>query len=501
MPIDPLSELHIEIEWPDLELEPRDDYYSPHKEYLELDESLEAKIGVLQRMISELEEARDQASSATLDSHTGSAALAMTDGDTVEAASLIVEFLNSSWERANHCVECGNRAASPEGASFLSRLFGQDIDPRSWDYVHQVFHGISDLDGSDDGLIPLEAFYGESDACWDELEEWNFLEDRTTLLQSAVMLSGTWRDPSELAERLPIDEPYEPDIGHSRTARFLAGTYALLCLREQGVVLEEEAVSSIALDSALAALEWILPLAAPENGESLDEVIRTVHEIGLGYSRLDEMPFELDPDSDWVNEIRNTAASINHYLTRTIPPVTVFRHRFVNIVLADAGETVIAWVGNRRVGVLTSFDKEHFVVSAMPSPASAFAAGCAISLYVDLSLNLRGRQIVGLEREPGRRNGRRSVSIDRSFDRQVRDVSHGTHAPPKAHYVAPHIRHLMYGRPNRAHVALAPERLRNRMGPNDTWVSGHVRGRGNESDVIDRLRHYSMLADALGLLL
>lgn len=501
MPSDPMDELHIEIEWPDLDVEPKDDYHSPHKEYLELGETLDTKIGILQGLISELEEARDMASSATLDSHTGSAALAMTDGDTVEAASLIVQFLDSSWERANHCVERGNRAASPDGTSFLSRMFGQNIDSEAWDYVHEIFHGISEFDGPDDGLISLETFYGDSDACWDELEEWNFLEDRTTLLQSAVMLSGTWRDPSELAERLPIDEPYEPDADRSRTARFLAGTYALLCLREQGIVLEEEVVSSAPLDSALAALEWILPLATPDNGESIDEVIRTVSDVGLGYSRLDEMPFDLDPHSDWVDEIRNTAASINHYLTRTIPPITVFRHRFVSIILADADETVLAWVGNGKVGVLTSFDKEHFVVSAMPSPASAFAAGCAISLYVDLSLNLRGRQIMGLEREPSRRNRRRSVVIDRSFDRQVRDVSHGTHAPPKAHYVAPHIRHLLYGRPNRAHVAMAPERLRNRMGPNDTWVSGHVRGRGNETDVIDRLRQYSMLADALGLLL
>jgi hypothetical protein len=56
--------------------------------------------------------------------------------------------------------------------------------------------------------------------------------------------------------------------------------------------------------------------------------------------------------------------------------------------------------------------------------------------------------------------------------------------------------------PNPDHVALAPPRLRRRMGSSDTWVRAHIRAGSTVSgtQLQTRLSRYSMLADSLGML-
>lgn len=500
MIVDPEEELTIF--WPEIEVEDRDDYHTPHRRYLELDELLTTKMRLLEQEAERLERAKDVAEGADLDSHTGSCALAEASGDADLAQELIVAHLDASPERAMDCVERGMQDSGLPGTNFIDRIFGEEVDLSRWEILRQSLSWISDESSPSHGQMSLEDFYLSAHETWELLEIWDFLADETTAIQSAVMLSGTWRDPLDLIAHLPVNPPYDPDEEDIKVGRFLGATYGFLCLREHGVVLGESAPTAVDLSSDLETglLPWLLPAASPENEDVIPELCSVIASLGLSGAPLNESPFHLEPDSEWVEEIRNTAASVNHLLSRSIPDVVHFRHRDVQIVLAEGGENVVAWVGNKKTGVITSFDKEHFIVSAMPSPASAFAAGCAISLYVDLTVDLRRR--VGLERQSSGSvtTRRQTYGTTADFDRQMKQVRAGTHSPPEAHYVAPHIRHLVDKRPNRAHVAQAPERLRVRMGPHDTWVTGHMRGLGNVAQVVEWLREYSMLADMLGLL-
>ncbi len=498
--MDPEEELSII--WPDIDVPEHDDFYTPHRGYLELNDLLDAKIRLLEQEIEQLESARDCAASADLDSHAGSCALAETDGDPEMAQVLIIEHLDASPQRALDCVNRGYKDAGLDGSDFVSRLFGEDIDGTRWASLRQCLSWISDESTPSHGQMPLDDFYLSSQETWDRLEAWDFLADETTAFQSAVMLSGAWRDPIDYVARLPINPPYDADEDDLRTGRFLGAAYGFLCLREQGVVTDDVAPVVTGLEPGLDSmlLPWLLPASSNDNGDAIALLCVTLAAEGLAGAPLEESPFILDAPPDWVEEIRNTAASVSHVLTRSIPAVVQFSHKDVQIVLVDSGDTVIAWVGNKKNGVITSFDKENFAVSAMPSPASAFASGCAISLYVDLAFRPRTRAVIERKISHAGRSRRPTFGPTPEFSRQLRQVRGGTHAPPKAHYVAPHIRHLYDRRPNRAHVAEAPPSLRVRMGPHDTWVTGHMRGRGNVDEMVDWLRGRSMLADMIGLL-
>jgi hypothetical protein len=73
--------------------------------------------------------------------------------------------------------------------------------------------------------------------------------------------------------------------------------------------------------------------------------------------------------------------------------------------------------------------------------------------------------------------------------------------PPRPSIVAAHVRNLGDGQPSDKQLSQAPRRLLRRMGPHDTWVRQHRRGRGAPpQDIVNRLSRYSALADSLGLL-
>ena len=488
------------ILWPDLDVLDRDDYHSPHRRYLELEESLELKLVLLEKQIEQLEAAKELISTADLDSHTGSAALAEAEGDEDFAVHLIMNELDASFQRAKDCVSRGHREAGLDGSNFVSRLFGEEVDETGWNKIRDFLTTGAHNSSRGHGYMSIEDFYLDDSDCWNQLEMWDFLDDETTALQSSIMLSGTWRDPSSLAARLPVNPPYEADEDDIRLGRFLGATYGFLCLREQGIVVDTEETTSNNLESVLGFAPWVLPAASAGNSDELTRLLDVLDSLGMDASGLDDDPFSLTADADWVEEIRNTAASISSHLTKSLNGVAHLVHKDVQILLADGEDSVVAWVGNKRTGVITSFDRENFVVSAMPSPAAAFAAGCAISFYVDLTIDIRRMANIDKRVASGGRARRTEYIPTSGFHRQIREVANGTHRPPTAHFVAPHIRHLGNGRPNRAHVANAPERLRLRMGPHDTWVSGHVRGSGNVAEVMNRRRHYSMLADMIGLL-
>jgi hypothetical protein len=64
--------------------------------------------------------------------------------------------------------------------------------------------------------------------------------------------------------------------------------------------------------------------------------------------------------------------------------------------------------------------------------------------------------------------------------------------------VTSHVRSLSDTSPDPDRVGDAPEHLIRRMGPDDTWVTGHLRAGDNLESLLRRLEDTSILADALG---
>lgn len=166
----------------------------------------------------------------------------------------------------------------------------------------------------------------------------------------------------------------------------------------------------------------------------------------------------------------------------------------------DSSE-VTAWVGAAQIGLGVGFDPPTFSLRGrQQAPAFRAAVGCAIAWYVDLCVN-SGRASgdwMTLMPEPGAHSYRwmaaqsfsiASISPDESKKQSAaRCGALGSCSQADAdEFVA-----IFF------HAAEAPPHLQKLMGPNDTWVRGHARGRENWRDLMVDSKGRCSLAAAIG---
>jgi hypothetical protein len=466
-------------------------------------DSLQNAIEELQQKQIEVEELIENIDEMDLDEFIGHVAMATSEDDQEMAAREIIDSMAASQVRAEYCASFGNSRLSFSGETFVARLFGQAVNEDLWIDLAQRTVSFVGIDSRDHGTMKLRQFEQPAEDLWEYLKEEDVFSDSTSSLASAVLASGVLRDPEEIVKLMPNVLPYDSDAIEDLETKMLSSIYSFLCLREGGLVFSEGRIETDYSDEIVLNSPWILPFSADSSTKGLGILLDSISELGLAICSPEDDLFSFDPSPDWVEDVRNTAAFLYPQLIRPITEVSYFSSNKIQILLVERDNFVYAWVGINDIGIIFGFDPESFVVVGMPSPAMATAVGCAISFYVDRKIRFH-REIPGtLTTEVHQYRGRHSLHQylpQPSFNRNITDVARGQHAPPRAHYVAPHIRHLNYGRPNPAHVALAPTQLRIRMGHGDTWVNGHARGSNNIGEIMYRLSRYSMLADSLGQL-
>jgi hypothetical protein len=379
----------------------------------------------------------------------------------------------------------------------LGRLSGWEFEQEDEDDLMRLLS----LAGQGAGAIPVSVLEVAGATLAEVLPN----IERTELLEQfgTIAVSSSRNHPiEEIVELLPVSVPYEPDEDERRRALILSAVYLLKCMSTQGLMLQDELHGVYSGLNLYKWAPWILGILDPFATEVVEYLLYDQGRIGFDVVEPGRDPFALEAPASWVEEIRNLAALLADDLEPPESPVW-FECDDVQIYFVESDGNVTAWVGFGLEGVLLSFDTKDFVVLGLPLEGLPFAAGCAIAWYLDCSLP-NHRQIPGTERtdsSPSR--GKQRVRTLRStphFRENVSEVAERRVSPPRSHYVAAHIRNLGLGRPNPAHVAQAPERLRRRMGSSDTWVRAHMRGKGNQEAVLSRLRSNSALADAIGML-
>jgi hypothetical protein len=171
------------------------------------------------------------------------------------------------------------------------------------------------------------------------------------------------------------------------------------------------------------------------------------------------------------------------------------------ILIVEDDHYAYAWVGQRRRGMLVSFDTEDFQAFRLDEPGAAFATAAAIGWYIDLCVTVR-RSSTGTATVTRIKKGTKTTGAayrpTAAWRHQHQSVVKGVRRPPRPHIVAAFIRRVPQGQnPNPAHVMAAPKRLRARMGRRDTWVRAHLRGGSQVTDWPIELSKYSALADIL----
>jgi hypothetical protein len=219
-----------------------------------------------------------------------------------------------------------------------------------------------------------------------------------------------------------------------------------------------------------------------------------------------------DDSREWLAHCQERALSSRPAMRKAVTDVEVFVDHRVSIALCVDDETVVAWVGDpaRKKGLLVAFREEDFAPLTDESDRRVnIATGLATSWYVDCTIVIKSpssRPTHSFRREtPSLTSGARVVRYipTPSFSAQVEDVQSGRLRVLSGCWVKPHIRTLPSDRtPDPEHVAQAPEPLRRRMTPDQTWVTQHERlGGATAQEFETRLSKYSSLADALGLAL
>ena len=377
------------------------------------------------------------------------------------------------------------------GTSVLAALTGFELDA---DEEDQVLYLLSLCDeGTDvDDLELSQAIDGSFDELGDDAFYGSYA---SRFIGSAFLSQHDALD--ELLEHLPAVAPYVASEEDLQRATTVAAAYLIRSLDSTG--LPFSSFDDI-LDVDSGWCQWVPGALDPSNPYPTEELLGVVIGLGLDSAEINDPVFELTGTEEWVEQTRAMANMVAPHLKKLQVPY-LFQCDDVEMVLCEHDGLVTAWVGLNDTGLVLSFDTTEFTIFAMPDPSISFAAGCAIAGYVDATSQLTRRT----KTAPTRRNLSTSTRLQRTFaseefDEQVEAVARGEQRPPKPHFVAAHIRHLRNKRPNPEHVNAAPEILRRRMGPNDTWVIGHERGTNNSSEVLDRVRTHSALADALGLL-
>lgn len=476
----------------------------------DLEVSLDVEIHELEIELSEIEsrlsiasDLRDSVSEMDIDEFLGHAAIASADEDIHAAIDAIINSMAASTARAKYCVSFGNSRLAFSGSNFVNRIFSQEVDEDIWIDLAERLVSFSLTDYVGHGTMKISKFTEPFNELWEYLTDEDAFSDSTTSLASSVLASGAVDDVAELVKLVPNLLPYDDEAIEDMDTKILSSIYSFNCLRNEGLVFSNGRVKPEYGAETLLLSPWILPFSADTRTDGLEILLDALADLELAVCAPEDELFDFTPSVDWVEDVRNTAAFLFPQLTREISEVSYFSNSKIQIVLVERNSFVYAWVGVNGTGVILGFDPESFVVVGMPSPAMGTAAGCAISFYVDRKIRLN-REIPGMSHSVIHQyRGQPTVYKylpQPSFQRNVKDVARGEHAPPRAHYVAPHIRHLTGRRPNPDHVALAPVQLQLRMGSGDTWVHGHARGSNNIGEIKLRLSRYSMLADSLGQL-
>lgn len=476
----------------------------------ELQQNLLAEIEELQELLEqkrqELAQVEDShtTNTVTIDYLLAGIARACSNNSRLKPQSILTNVMRCSSARAKNCLDSMPYEINAEGDSFLEKLFRFDIFEEWWSEIIQLSSVIGTGSADESPEITIEELTQSPDETLALYVKYVDPNDTPSVLTVAGFLAS-FEDPHIHLSRLyPPITPYDPSAFDDYESHFLSLAFAIDC-SQRGSLLESIEFDDPNESEWLRTAPWLLPLLNGEDSNGVSSLLSAIGELELSCIRPDQVLSSIEVPDSWIESIRNIASAVSRELEVPNDGVFHFEDDSIEIVLSIENDTVYAWVGSDGEGILTSFDTHDFVVVGLPHYSQAFAAGAAIAWFIDCSMPSRSQK--WFVKNETSRTLSRSRKIDRqslgpsyNFTQTRQHVASGRMTPPTAHYVAAFIRHLIERQPNEEHVAEAPLRLIRRMGPQDTWVRGHMRGQGNLSVIIDRLNNYSMLADALGML-
>ena len=242
--------------------------------------------------------------------------------------------------------------------------------------------------------------------------------------------------------------------------------------------------------------EWLHHLENLSAG-SLD-LVDLARSLDLSWCLPGIDPFLIATTPEWFERICGTGEILLPHLREPYSAVSRFTHNDIDIVLIVDDAMAYAWVGRLGYGLAVEFERARPPSQFMRlDPAHRTALGCAFAWYIDLSLPRQAGVPGVTARALTDWLHATEYKATLAFDQQVRTVAVDP-APAHAHWVVSHIRYVAHGEPNPDHVVEAPMHLGPFMGPDDTWVTGHVRCGSNVQRLISRLNNSSALAYAVG---
>ena len=285
--------------------------------------------------------------------------------------------------------------------------------------------------------------------------------------------------------------------------RVLGAAYAITGVASGGLDLGHGRVSLGTSGWRLRAAPWVLPILDETNGHSVHALLQAVEQRQLDFVEpgVNPMPYPEDHRT-----LRDTLAAVTAYsqrLTKWTDRPMVFDGGpgRAQVLLTQDDFYMYAWVGANGRGVLVAFDTIDLVGYGLDEPGVRAALTHALGWFVDVSVSLRsapsGTAALRRVGQGSKVSGYRYTPTP-VYDRQAQQVAGGQVKPPTVTAVQSHVRQLKNRRPSAAARARAPRRLRDVMGPKDTFVRGHIKGTQGVSALDTRLSKYSMLADVIG---
>jgi hypothetical protein len=318
------------------------------------------------------------------------------------------------------------------------------------------------------------------------------LQDFVTALQSGLVGTG------DLEGR----HPNSAGVAN----RMIGAAYGLSATSRAGLDLGSDRWSGQATNWRFRAAPWVLPLVEPRSPEAVVELLTGLADRQLSFVLPGENPFPCPGSPESVALARDTATSAATDISRWYDRPMWFDGGPAGpqILLVEDDSYAYAWVGRAGRGMLVAFGTEGFDIWRLREPGTDYALTAAIGWYIDVSVSLRreakGSAAIRRSSEGTKRRGAtyRPTPV---YEKQRRDVEAGERTPPRPHLVARHVRDLGPERwPNLDHIADAPPRVQRMLGPHDTWVRAHQRGKGTPSEWVTRLTKWSALADLLGMM-
>lgn len=226
-------------------------------------------------------------------------------------------------------------------------------------------------------------------------------------------------------------------------------------------------------------------------------LVEVVDGLGLGWCDPDNDPFLVNTNPEWLERIQGTGSILSRYLRSPSHAKSRFSHPELEVILIVEAKHAIAWVGRHGFGIAVGIDRSTLEPRGrVESPGFRTAAGLAIAWYVDVAL-AKGPGVPMMTALALGKWIDAQYRPSSGFDKQISAVSGGME-PAFAHWVVSHVRTLNVQSPDPGHVAEAPSYLRARMGPDDTWVRGHIRQGSNVNKLLKHLAQHPALADAVG---